>query len=85
MIELVFAGWEPYDLHDLAHTCWAGSVVHTDPAQPRTMAGEELDDLDDLDHDLSNSTCAFLPRKAITLREEGVTISRRSWGEAHGG
>ena len=43
-------GRDPYNLHDLAHVIsWVGSV--SDPAQPLTTAGEELDDLDDLDRD----------------------------------
>ena len=25
------AGWEPYNLHDLAHLSWVGSVLYTDP------------------------------------------------------
>ena len=27
------AGWEPYNLHDLANISWVGSVLYTDPAQ----------------------------------------------------
>ena len=40
-------GWEPYNMHDLqAHVSWVGSaLLCTDPAQPPTTAGEELDDL----------------------------------------
>ena len=46
------AEWETYDLHDFAHVSWVGSVLqNADPAQPLTTAGDELDDLD---HDLSD-------------------------------
>ena len=41
--------WEPYNLHDLAHVSWVGSVLyrcyttsHRDAAQPLTGVGEEL-------------------------------------------
>ena len=45
------AGWDKYNLHDLAQVSWVGSVLIGDPAQPLTTAGEALDDLD---HDLSD-------------------------------
>ena len=46
------AGWDPYHLHDLAHVPGL-DLYYADPAQPRTTAGQELDDLD-LDHDQSD-------------------------------
>ena len=46
------AGWEPYNLHDLARVSWVGLVHYTDAAQQAlTTAGEELDDID---HELSD-------------------------------
>ena len=42
------AGWDPYDLPDLAQVSWVGSVYYADPAQPLTTVGE--DELDHLDH-----------------------------------
>ena len=45
-------GWELYNLHDLVRLSWVGSVLrYTDPAQPLTTAGKEMDDID---HDLSD-------------------------------
>ena len=38
-------GRDPHDPHGLAHVSRVGSVQRTDPAQPRTTAGDELDDL----------------------------------------
>ena len=41
----------PNDLHDLAHVSWGWILCYEDPAQSLTTAVEELDDLD---HDLSD-------------------------------
>ena len=38
-------GCNSHNLRDLTHVSWVGSVLWTDPAQPLTMTGEELDDL----------------------------------------
>ena len=53
-------GGSPHDQHDLAHVSWV-DLYYADPAQHLMTAGEELDDLDhdlsdpsDLDHDLSD-------------------------------
>ena len=50
------AGWERYNLHDLAHDPWVGSALYTDPEQHIVTAGCHLD-LDDLDRDLSDLIC----------------------------
>ena len=50
------AGWEPYNLHHLAHASSCLFMYYADPAQPLTSASEELDDLYylcDLEHELS--------------------------------
>ena len=48
------AGWNPYNPHDLAMFPGLDRYYqHADPAHPPTAAGEELNDLHDLDHDLS--------------------------------
>ena len=39
------AVWEPCILRDLRHVAGVGSILCTDPSQPITTAGEELDDL----------------------------------------
>lgn len=39
------AGWEAYNLRDLAHDSWVGSVVRTEPAQHLAAAGSDLDDV----------------------------------------
>ena len=44
------AGWDQYNLHDLALFPRL-DLYHADPAQPLTPAGEELEGLD---HDLSD-------------------------------
>ena len=44
-------GWDPQNLHDLAHVSWDGDLYWVNPPQPLGTAGEEL--LDDLDHDVS--------------------------------
>ena len=36
------AGWDKYNLHDLAQVSWVGSVLIGDPAQPLTTAGEAV-------------------------------------------
>ena len=51
-------------MYFVARVSWVGSVLHADPARPLTTAAEELDDLDhdlsdvsvrgDLDHDISD-------------------------------
>ena len=38
-------------MYFVARVSWVGSVLHADPARPLTTAAEELDDLD---HDLSD-------------------------------
>ena len=43
--------YEPYDLHHLAHVSGL-DLCYTDPAQHLIAAGQELDDVDDLDRDL---------------------------------
>ena len=46
-------GWDPYNLHDLAHVSlgWVCPKEIPGTAEPLTTAGEELDDVD---HDLSD-------------------------------
>ena len=47
----IVAGWEPYDLHDIAHVLRVGSVLHRSFTK-HTMTTQigSIDDLDDLDH-----------------------------------
>ena len=46
-------GWDPYNLHDLAHVSlgWVCPKEIPGTAEPLTTAGEKLDDVD---HDLSD-------------------------------
>ena len=51
MIQVIrVSGWEPYELLDLGHISWVGSVP-TDPVQHIITAGQDLDDRDDLSVD----------------------------------
>ena len=69
------AGWEPYNLHDLARVSWVGLVHYTDAAQQAlTTAGEELDDID---HGLSD--LSYLSVRGVR------TSDRNSQNWAHHG
>ena len=51
------AEWEAYNMHDihnLAHVAWVGSVLYTDPAQRLITARWDVDDLLNVDRDMSH-------------------------------
>ena len=65
VVYLVIAEWLPYNPHGLHGTRFPGLDLYcTDPAQPLTTAGEELDHLQ-IDHDLSE-TCKKIGARATT-------------------
>ncbi|CAM9942637.1 unnamed protein product, partial [Laminaria digitata] len=51
------AGWEPYNLHDLTHVSWVGSVLYRScTIYHNDRLGSTM--VDDLDHDLSDDVRA---------------------------
>ena len=78
------AGWGAHNVYDPAHASWIRSAQCTDPAQPLTMAGEdvhdageELHDLD-LDHDLDDDLDHHLDHDLFS------EATRVGWHGSHG-